>query len=107
MKKVIIFFKLHNCHNSLQTNRGKQKPMLLKKLPLLRNNKTSASVHSNYIWMWIKNVLKNRKKFIKLLEKHSDMSETQEWYQANITHIDSVMHRCINLVKQKRKQETT
>ena len=42
--------------------------------------------------------------FIKLLTKHSgdyDKKETLEYFQRNITHIDSVMHYCIELVKQE------
>lgn len=44
-------------------------------------------------------------KFLKLLAKHSDMDKTQEWYQANIVHIDSIMHCCINLVERKENRE--
>lgn len=39
--------------------------------------------------------------FIKVLQKHADNDEDiQAWYQRNITHIDSVIHYCIDLVKQ-------
>lgn len=44
-------------------------------------------------------------KFLKLLSKHSDMNNTEEWYQANLAHIDSVMHCCIHLVGQKENRE--
>lgn len=42
--------------------------------------------------------------FIKLLAKHSgdyDKKETLEYFQRNITHIDSVMQHCIELVNQE------
>lgn len=40
--------------------------------------------------------------FIKLLVKYSDGdNETQEYFQRNIVHIDSVMQHCIELVKQE------
>lgn len=42
--------------------------------------------------------------FLKLLSKHSDMNNTEEWYQANLAHIDSVMHCCINLVEQEENK---
>lgn len=39
--------------------------------------------------------------FIKLLQKHSDNDENiQNWYQTNITHIDSVMRYCIEMAEQ-------
>lgn len=44
-------------------------------------------------------------KFLKLLAKHSDMNDTEEWHQANLAHIDSVMHRCINLVKREEDKK--
>lgn len=42
-------------------------------------------------------------KFVKLLQKHSESDEedVQEYFQRNITHIDSLMHHCIELVYQK------
>lgn len=43
--------------------------------------------------------------FLKLLSKHSDMNNTEEWYQANLAHIDSVMHCCINLVEQEENKK--
>lgn len=40
--------------------------------------------------------------FIKLLVKYSDGdNETQEYFQRNIVHMDSVMQHCIELVKQE------
>lgn len=42
---------------------------------------------------------------LKLLEKHSDMDNTQEWYQANLAHIDSVMRHCIDLVKREENKK--
>ena len=42
--------------------------------------------------------------FIKLLAKYSDgynKDNTQEYFQRNIVHIDSVMQHCIELVKQE------
>ena len=43
--------------------------------------------------------------FLKLLTKHSDMNNTEEWYQANLVHIDSLMHHCINFVKQEESKK--
>ncbi|WP_299095142.1 hypothetical protein [uncultured Bacteroides sp.] len=45
--------------------------------------------------------------FIKLLLKHMEGSngETLRWYQANIAHIDSVMHHCINLAEREKDKE--
>lgn len=42
-------------------------------------------------------------RFIKLLQKHMEGYEedAQEYFQQNIIHIDSVMHHCIELVKQE------
>lgn len=42
-------------------------------------------------------------KFIKLLQKHMESNEedAQEYFLRNITHIDSVMHHCIELVNQE------
>ena len=41
--------------------------------------------------------------FMRLLQKHqnSNDKDLQDWHQANIIHIDSVMHHCIELVKQE------